>query len=177
MNDTTNREGLSPLWAAGLAVGAITEALLIVGRASPAPDHSKPRRWHRRLSKPGVTPPSPVYAVAWTGIQASMAYGGHRLRRAAPSTRRTTALSLCGANQIGIAGWSEVFFGQRSPGWGTIASSALGGTAVGYVASAQPVDRTAARLGVLLAAWFGFATLLSEEIWPLNDVPPNFKKA
>jgi benzodiazapine receptor len=177
MNDTTKREGLSPLWAAGLAVSAVTAALLIGGRASPTPDHPKTRRWYRRLSKPGFTPPSPVYAVAWTGIQASMAYGGYRLLRAEPSSRRTTALSLWGANQIGIAGWSEVFFGQRSPGWGTIASAALGGTAVGYVASANPVDRTAARLGVPLAAWVGFATLLSEEIWRLNDAPADAGKA
>ena len=168
----TEREttGLSPLAAGAVAVGGVIAALIIGGRASPTPDHPRTRRWYQRLSKPGFTPPSPVYAVAWTGIQASMAYGGYRLLRAGGSSERNSALALWAANQVGIASWSEVFFGRRSPGWGTIASAALGGTAIGYVAAADTVDKTASRAGVPLALWVGFATLLSEEIWRANDV-------
>ncbi len=161
--------GLSPIWAAGLAIGAVTAALLVGGRASPGPDHPRTRRWYRRLSKPSFTPPPPVYAVAWTGIQASLAYSGYRLLRAEASTERTTALALWTANQVGVGGWSEVFFGQRSPGWGTIASAALGANAIGYVVAADQVDTTASRAGVPLVAWVAFATLLSEEIWRKND--------
>lgn len=165
-------KGLSPAWAAGLAVGAVTAAALIGSRSSPTPDHPRTRRWYRRLDKPGFTPPPGVYAVAWTGIQASLAYGGYRLLRAAPSPARNRALALWSANQVGIGGWSAVFFGRRAPGWGTAASAALGAGAVGYVAAADAVDRPAARTGIPLVAWVGFATLLSEEIWRRNSPTP-----
>ena len=161
--------GLSLLQAAALAVGAVTAALLIGRRASPTPDHPRTRRWYRHLAKPDYTPPSPVYPVAWTGIQASLAYGGYRLLRAERSPERTAALAFWAANQVGIAGWSEVFFGQRSTGWATITSAALGASAVGYVATASQVDKTAGQLGIPLVAWVSFATLLAEEIWRKND--------
>ncbi len=170
MDNGHETTGLPRLTAGALAIGAVTAALIIGGRASPTPDHPRTRRWYKGLRKPGFTPPSPVYAVAWTGIQASMAYGCYRLLRADRSPERNSALALWVANQAGIAGWSEVFFGQRSPGWGTIASAALGGTAIGYVAAADGVDKAASRTGIPLALWVSFATLLSEEIWRRNDV-------
>ena len=163
--------GLSPLLAAGLAIGGVTAALLIGKRAGPTPDHPRTRRWYRNLDKPDYTPPSPVYPIAWTGIQSALAYSGYRLMRAEPSPERTAALALWSANQVGIGGWSEVFFGNRAPGWGTVASAALGASAVGYVATARRVDETAAKLGLPLIAWVSFATLLSEEIWRRNDGP------
>ena len=161
--------GLSPLLAAGIAAGAVTAALLIGRRASPTPEHPRTRRWYRRLDKPDYTPPSPVYPIAWTGIQASLAYGGYRLLRAEGSPERTTALAFWAANQVGIAGWSEVFFGQRSTGWATVVSAALGASAVGYVATASQVDKTAGQLGLPLVGWVAFATVLAEEIWRKND--------
>lgn len=169
MASKSGTNGLSPMLAAGLAVGVVTAALLIGKRAGPTPDHPRTRRWYRRLDKPEFTPPSLVYPIAWTGIQASLAYGGYRLLRANPSPQRTTALALWSANQVGIAGWSEVFFGQRAPGWGTMASAALGASAAGYVVSANQTDKLAARLGIPLVAWVTFATLLSEEIWRKNE--------
>ncbi|MCJ2009590.1 TspO/MBR family protein [Methylobacterium sp. J-092] len=169
MASLARTRGLSPLPAAALAVGAVTAALLIGRRASPTPEHPRTRRWYRRLDKPDYTPPSPVYPVAWTGIQASLAYGGYRLLRSEDSPERTTALAFWAANQVGIAGWSEVFFGHRSTRWATVASAALGASAVGYVATAGRVDRTAGQLGIPLVAWVSFATLLAEEIWRRND--------
>ena len=155
--------------AAGLAMAAVTAALLIGRRASPGPDHPRTRRWYERLEKPDFTPPPPVYPIAWSAIQACQAYGGYRLLRSDPSSKRTATLALWSANQMGIAGWSEVFFGQRAPGWGTAASAMLGGGAIGYVVAANKVDRVAAGLGAPLVAWVAFATLLSEEIWRKND--------
>lgn len=171
MAERTN-QGLSPALAAGLAIGAVTAALLVGKRASPTPDHPGTKRWYRRLDKPGFTPPNAVYPLAWTGIQAALAYGGYRLLRAEPSPERTTALAFWSANQVGIGGWSEIFFGNRAPGWATVASAALGAGAVGYVAAADRVDPTAAKLGVPLVAWVGFATVLSEEIWRRNADRP-----
>ena len=171
MNEKTKSGGLSPRLAAGLAVGVVIGALALGSRASPSPDHPRTRRWYDRLRKPGFTPPAPVFALAWPALQAAQAYSGYRLLRANASSERTTALTLWGANQIGIAGWSEIFFGQRAPGWATAGSAALGGSAIGLVAASRKVDQRAAVAGLPLVAWVGFATLLAEEIWRRNDAP------
>ena len=168
-SDIEQSNGLSPGLAAGLAMGAVTAALLIGKRASPTPDHPRTALWYQTLEKPEFTPPSLVYPFAWTGIQTALAYGGYRLLRAKSSPQRSSALALWFANQFGIGGWSEIFFGRRAPGWGTIASAALGASAVGYVVEAGKVDPLAAKLGLPLVAWVAFATLLSEEIWRRND--------
>ncbi|WP_416221858.1 TspO/MBR family protein [Sphingomonas sp. S1-29] len=140
---------------------------------SPSPSLSSPRaqRWYDRLRKPGFTPPAPVFALTWPTIQAAQAYSGYSLLRAPPSPERTTALVFWGANQIGVAGWSEGFFRLRAPGWAALGSAALGGSAVGHVGAARQVAIRAAVAGLPLAAWVGLATLLAEEVWRRNDTP------
>lgn len=164
----SRRGGLSPHLAAGLAAAVVIGALAVGSRASPSPDHPRTRRWYERLRKPGFTPPAPVFALAWPVIQAAQAYSGYRLLRATVSPERTAALALWGANQVGIAGWSEIFFGLRAPGWAAAGSAALGGSAMGLVAASQQVDKRAAVAALPLVAWVGFATLLAEEIWRRN---------
>ncbi len=171
MRSPSPSRGLSPVLAAALATGTVTAALLVGKRAGPTPDHPRTLWWYARLKKPGFTPPAIVYPLAWTGIQASLGYAGYRLLRADPAPGRTKSLALWAANQVGIASWSAIFFGRRAPGWGTVASAALGATATAYVSSASETDRPAARLGVPLVIWVTFATLLSEEIWRKNDRP------
>ncbi len=164
-----SKSGLSPLAAGAIVAGTVIGAVMVGSRSSPTPDHPRTRRWYRKLEKPGFTPPPPVYAVAWTGIQAGLGFGAYRLLRRAPSQQRMLALTLWGVNQAAIAGWSEIFFGQRAPGAGTLAAAAMIGTSVGYVAAAAPEDDVAAAAGVPLVAWVSFATLLAEEIWRHND--------
>ena len=160
--------GLSAPAAAALALSAVAAALLIGRRSSPSPDHPRTRRWYRRLDKPDYTPPSAVYPIAWSAIQAGMAYGGYRLMRAEPTPARNAALGLWSASQVGIGGWSAIFFGERATGTATLASAALGTSAVGYVVTARKTDQTAAWAGAPLVGWVAFATLLSEEIWRKN---------
>ena len=166
---TQNEGGLSPVTAGAIAAATVVSAVLVGGRSSPTPDHPSTRRWYKNLEKPGFNPPPPVYAVAWTGIQAGLAYGGYRLLRRPASSHRTLALTLWGINQVAIAGWSEIFFGHRAPGVGTLAAGAMIGTSAGYVAAAAREDDIAAAAGVPLVAWVSFATLLAEEIWRRND--------
>lgn len=163
--------GLSSRSAAGLAVGVVAVALLLGGRVSPSPNHPRTKRWYDRLQKPGFTPPAPVFALAWPAIQVTQAYSGYKLLRAHASPERSIALAFWGANQVGVAGWSEVFFGQRAPGWATVGSAALGGSAIGHVLAARQVNARAALAGVPLVAWVSFATLLAEEVWRRNDAP------
>jgi len=163
--------GLSPRWAAGLAIGAVTAALLLGGRASPSPDHPRTKRWYARLRKPGFTPPTPVFALAWPVLQAAQAYSGYQLMRAPASPERNTALAFWGSNQVGVAGWSEVFFGQKETGWATIGSAVLGVSALSHVVTSQKIDQRAAVAGVPLVLWVAFATLVTEEIWRRNGEP------
>ncbi len=161
--------GLSPMTAGAIVATTVVAAVLVGGRSSPTPEHPSTRRWYKNLEKPGFNPPPPVYAAAWTGIQAGLAYGGYRLLRRPPSSQRTLALTLWGVNQAAIAGWSEIFFGLRAPGAGTLAAAAMIGTSAGYVAAAAREDDIAAAVGLPLVAWVSFATLLAEEIWRRND--------
>lgn len=162
------KPGLGAAASAAIAIGTVVGAAMIGRRSSPTPDHAATRRWYRRLRKPGFTPPPPAYAIAWTGIQLGLAYGGYRLLRKPPSSERTLALGFWGANQVAIAGWSELFFGQRAPGAGALAAGLMVGTSAGYVAAAAREDDKAAATGVPLVAWVIFATLLAEEVWRLN---------
>ncbi len=166
---TQNEGGLSPVTAGAIVAATVVGAVAIGGRSSPTPDHPRTRRWYKNLEKPAYNPPAPVYAMAWTGIQAGLAYGGYRLLRRPASSQRTLALTLWGINQAAIAGWSEIFFGHRAPGAGTLAAGAMIGTSAGYVAAAAREDDIAAAAGVPLVAWVSFATLLAEEIWRRND--------
>ncbi len=161
--------GLSPVVAGAIVGATVIGAVLVGGRSSPTPGHPNTRRWYKNLEKPGFNPPPPVYAATWTGIQAGLAYGGYRLLRHPPSSQRTLALTLWGVNQAAIAGWSEIFFGLRAPGAGTLAAGAMICTSAGYVAAAAREDDIAAAVGVPLVAWVSFATLLAEEIWRRND--------
>lgn len=163
------RTGLGGLTAASVAIGSVVVAAMVGRRASPTPDHPGTRRWYRDLKKPEFTPPPPVYGFAWTGIQAGLAYGGYRLLRRPSSSARTLALTLWGINQAAIASWSEIFFGYRAPGAGTVAAGVMIGTAAGYVTAAAREDEPAAIAGVPLLVWVSFATLLAEEIWRRND--------
>ncbi len=169
MTRVAGNNGLSPRLAAGLAVGLVIAALAVGGRASPSPANPRTMRWYHRLIKPGFTPPAPVFALAWPLIQAGQAYSGYRLLRASASLERSTALAFWGINQIGIAGWSEIFFGQRAPGWATAGSAVLGASAVGLVATSLKVDKHAAIAGLPLVGWVCFATFLAEEIWRRNE--------
>lgn len=177
LSDAKRDFGVSPAWAAGLAIGAVSVALFLGGRSRPSSNQPLTKRWYDRLQKPGFTPPKPVFALAWPALQAAQAYSGYGLLRAANSPERTTALVFWGANQVGVAGWSEVFFGQKAPGWATVGSAALSGSAIGHVMASRLVDQRAAIAGVPLVAWVGFATLLTEEIWRRNDTADSKESA
>ena len=167
MKDRTPPLGAWP--AAAIAAGVVVAAAMAGRHASPTPDHPRTMLWYARLRKPDYTPPPPAYGIAWGVIQSLLAWSGYRLIRRPASTARTWALALWGLNQAAIAGWSEIFFGQRSTSGGALAAGAMIGTAAGYVAVTAQEDEAAAAAGVPLLLWVTFATLLAEEIWRKND--------
>ncbi len=159
---------MNKLLAAALAGGAVLAAQLSGRRWSPTPDHPRTAAWYASLRKPGFTPPGPVFAVAWTGLDVLQAYAGTRLLTAPSGSRRNVALALWTANVLGIAGFTYVLFGRRRLDQAAEVTAGMLLTSLGAVAASSRVDARAARAGVPLAAWIGFATLLQEEVWRRN---------
>ena len=166
--EATRRAGWSRP-AAAFAVAAVLGASAALGRRN-APDDTHPRvkRWYRRLSKPGFTPPDAVFGAVWPVLETALAAGGYRLLRSPPTPVRNAAVGLWLANTAMVGGWTELFFRRHALGASTAAAGAMTAGAGALVATAARVDRPAAVLAVPFAAWLGFATLLSERIRERN---------
>lgn len=162
------RSGLSPLAAASVAVGVLGLSALVGRRNAPDPSHPRIDRWYHRLRKPPFTPPDPVFGAIWPVLETAAALGGYRLLRAEPSSRRNVAVGLWLANSAMIGGWTGLFFRKRLLGPSAVAAGAMTAGTAALAATAWKVDRSAAASVVPLAAWLGFATLLSEELWRRN---------
>jgi benzodiazapine receptor/tryptophan-rich sensory protein len=124
--------------------------------------------WFALLRKPRFNPPSVVFPIAWTAIDASLAVGAFRLARLPSTPERNRALALFAANVAMISGWSRLFFGSHKLGAAAAGSALIGATATAYVVAAHKVDKPAAATAVPLVAWVAFATVLSTAIWKLN---------
>jgi tryptophan-rich sensory protein len=102
-------------------------------------------------------------------IETGLAYGGYRLLRRGSSPERNVAVALWLLNSLLIAGWSGLFFGRRALGSSALTAGGMIAVASGYAAVASKTDKVAAATALPLIAWLGFATLLAEEVWRLND--------
>ena len=154
--------------APALAGGAVALAQMSGRRWSPTPDHPRTAAWYAALRKPSYTPPGPVFAVAWTGLDLLLGYSGMRLLTARPGPKRSVALGFWSLNVLGVGGFTWVLFGRRRLDEATGVTAGMVLTSVGAVMASARVDERAALAGVPLAAWIAFATLLQEEIWRRN---------
>lgn len=155
--------------AAVLAGGAVAVAQGIGARANPSPDHPHTAAWYASLRKPDVTPPGPVFGIAWTGLDLLLGFAGYRLITAKPSPTRNAALAAWSSNLLGIAGFSWVLFGRKQLGEALGVSSAMVVTSAATVGTAALVDYKAAYASIPLLAWVLFATILQEEVWRRNS--------
>ena len=151
-----------------LAATCVAAAQLAGKRFSPTPDHPRTAIWYASLRKPSFTPPGPVFAVAWTGLDTLLGYAGYRLLIAPASRQRTAALGAWATNILGIGGFSYVLFGRRRLDEAFGVTLGMVGSAVTAAATAAAVDRRAAWCSVPLAGWVSFAALLQEEVWRRN---------
>ena len=154
--------------AAILATAAVVSAQIAGGRYSPAPNHPRTAIWYAALRKPSFTPPGPVFAIAWTALDALLGYSGYRLITAAPSLRRTAALGWWGINLLGVAGFSWVLFGRKRLDEALGVTAGMVVSSAAAVGTAATVDRRAAAADLPLLAWVIFATVLQEEVWRRN---------
>lgn len=155
---------------------AATIAIAVIGLASvvavtlPGVQNDAGRfLWYRRLDKPKLTPPDPVFGIAWPVIELALAYGGWRLLRQPRTPRRDEALGLLAFNVALIPGYQALFFTARSVTGGFVAAAALATGAWAFVGKAWRQDRPAALAGLPLALWTSFATYLMVEVWRRNS--------
>ncbi|MDP9095474.1 MAG: tryptophan-rich sensory protein [Pseudomonadota bacterium] len=152
-----------------VASGAVAlGALLAGGRFNPGPTHPRTAAWYARLDKSELTPPGPVFGLAWTVLDGLLWFSGYRLLRAPKGTARRRASIAWVLTALGIPSYCWAFFGRRRADAGLGASAGMLGAAVGLAATAAPVDRPATYATLPLIGWLLFATFLQEEVWRRN---------
>ncbi len=159
------RKGSAVAVAGAVAVGA----LLAGGRFNPGPEHPRTAAWYARLEKSELTPPGPVFGIAWTLLDGLLWFTGYRLLRARQSSARRSAFAAWILTALGIPGYSWAFFGRRRADAGLGVSASMLGASIGLAATAAQVDRSAAWATRPLVGWLLFATFLQEEVCRRNQ--------
>jgi tryptophan-rich sensory protein len=142
-------------------LGGLTAAAAVIGTRATLQGKGL---WYRRLKKAPFNPPDWVFGPVWAVLYTMMTISAWRVYRQPPSTARSAALGLWGA-QLGLnAAWSVFFFGEHQPKTALVDVGLLVGSVGSYAAVASKVDRPAAMLMLPYLGWCGFASALNEEI-------------
>lgn len=125
--------------------------------------------WYASLHKPSFSPPSWLFAPAWTLLYILMGIALFLVWRRGLDTRGVkVALVVFFLQLILNAFWSFAFFGAESPLAGLVVIVALWAMIVGTIAAFAPVSRGAAVLLVPYILWVSFAGILNASIYVLN---------
>ena len=125
--------------------------------------------WYAALQKPPFTPPSWLFAPAWTtlyilmGISASLVW-----KEGLSSSLTRKALSIFGIQLLLNALWSIAFFGLKSPLGGIIVIAALWITILFTMFYFFKISRAAGYLLIPYIGWVTFASILNIAIFVLN---------
>jgi translocator protein len=161
--------GITPApLAAVIASGALVLPTLMSASSSPSPNHPRIMLWYQTLRQPWFKPPDIAIPIAWTGIEAALAFSTFRLLRAPASAAKNKALGLMALNVAMIGGWSRFFFKQRNLPVSTVAASAMIVSGAALAVQSNKVDKPAAAATLPFVAWVAFATVLTASIWHLN---------
>lgn len=127
-----------------------------------------PGEWYRSLNKPSWTPPSWLFAPAWTVLYIMIAVAGWLVFKAEGGR---AALAVWAANLVFNAAWSWLMFGRRQIALALGDALAMLATIVLFIVLAAPVSPAAAWLFVPYLAWVSFAAFLNFTILRLNPAP------
>lgn len=154
-------------------VAGATAATAIVGSLATNADSV----WYRTRDKPGFTPPTWAFPVAWTLLFADLAaVGGTTLadldeddphEDEPPHDARDYAIAL-GTNLALNASWTIVFFRRHNLPLATLWAAALTVSGADLVRRTAKVSRSRGAVLALYPAWCGFATVLSGAFWRRN---------
>lgn len=147
-----------------VVVTTAVAATAVVGSVAVRPDSA----WFRGLTKPDWYPPAKAFPIAWTALYAALAWSGTRaLNRAPKGDRRKVACAL-GTNLSLNAAWTWTFFRVERTELALATILALDVSNVCLIRRFGKHDPLGAVAQVPYAAWTGFATALTEEIWINN---------
>jgi translocator protein len=121
--------------------------------------------WYPTLNKPSWTPPSWLFAPAWTVLYILMAIAAWLVWKAGNAK---AALTLFFAQLLLNFAWSVLFFGARSPGLGLIDVTAMWLAIAATIFAFAFKSRLAAFLMVPYLCWVSFAAALNAAIFMLN---------
>ena len=121
--------------------------------------------WYPTLAKPSWTPPSWLFAPAWTVLYILMAVAAWLVWKA--GNAKAALILFFGQLLLNLA-WSVLFFGARSPGFGLIDVTAMWLAIAATIFAFAFRSRLAAFLMVPYLCWVSFAAALNASIFMLN---------
>ena len=121
--------------------------------------------WYPTLVKPSWTPPSWLFAPAWTVLYILMAVAAWLVWKA--GNAKAALILFFGQLFLNLA-WSILFFGARSPGSGLIDVTAMWIAIAATIFAFAFKSRLAAFLMVPYLCWVSFAGALNASIFMLN---------
>lgn len=150
-----------------LPVGIAIVAALVVALLGGTITELGP--WYEALHKPALTPPRPVFPIAWTTIFAMAATAGVAAWRAAPSSRiGDTLIGLFALNGFLNVLWSLVFFRLQRPDWAFYELVLLWLSIAALVLYCLRLSRPAAALLLPYLVWVSLAGMLNWQVVQLN---------
>jgi len=125
--------------------------------------------WYAALAKPAFTPPSWVFAPAWTLLYALMGASLWMVWRAKARRNEKRLAYAAFALQLGLnVAWSIAFFGLRSPSAGFTVIILLWLSIGATISLFSRFSQKAAWLLVPYWVWTTFAAALNYAVWQLN---------
>lgn len=125
--------------------------------------------WYESLAKPAMTPPRPVFPIAWTTIFALTAMAAVSAWRAAPNVRISdTVIGLFSLNGFLNILWSLIFFRMQRPDWALVELVVLWLSILLLIVYCGRFSRTAALLLMPYLVWVTLAGVLNWQVIQLN---------
>lgn len=125
--------------------------------------------WYATLTKPGINPPSWVFAPVWTTLFALMGVSAFLIWRRGLERRDVKiALGIFASQLVLNTLWSIIFFGLRNPGGALIEIALLWFAILATLVAFAKISKLAAWLLVPYILWVSFAAYLNYILWALN---------
>lgn len=129
--------------------------------------------FYNSFARPAVAPPDWAFAPAWLVLNITSLIALHRIANGPPSPDRSWFLVSEALGWVLFAAFTTLYFLLRSPILGAIDTSLGLVAAMVSLRLASRLDRTAAMLILLRAAWLLLATYVSTWM-ALNNADPFF---
>jgi len=126
--------------------------------------------WYKSINLPSWTPPGSIIGLVWTilfilaTISALIVWNS-----LAGKNNFSLIIAIFILNSILNFGWSWLFFNQHLIGLAFFEAILLGFSVVALIILIWPMNRLAASLLILYAAWVAFASYLTYMVWRLNS--------